>query len=131
MLEAHHDTIRAQLSAYRGREVKTTGDGFLVLFESPAMAVRCARAARDAVRRAGIEIRIGLHAGECEVTGDDVAGIAVHAAARVQSAAGPGQVLVSQTVRDLTAGSGLGYVDADIRHLKGFEEPWRLFEAVG
>jgi class 3 adenylate cyclase len=126
VLDEHHALVRRQLQAYKGREVKTTGDGFLMAFDSPARAVQCARAIRDAVARLGLEIRAGLHSGECEVVGSDLAGIAVHVASRVQAAAGPGEVLVSSTVRDLVAGSGLRFTDRGHHTLKGLEGEWHL-----
>src|SRR5437588_13059792 len=101
LLDDHHTVVRKQLDLFKGREVKTTGDGFLATFDSPGKAVQCARAIRDGVRRLGLEIRAGLHTGECEVSGADVAGIAVHLAARVQALAAPGEILVSATVHDL------------------------------
>jgi class 3 adenylate cyclase len=126
-LDDHHALVRRQLQAFKGREVKTTGDGFLAAFDSPARAVQCARAIRDGVARLGIEIRAGLHSGECEVVGADLAGIAVHVASRVQAAASAGEVLVSSTVRDLVAGSGLRFTDRGRHTLKGLEGDWHLF----
>jgi len=111
--------------------VKRTGDGFLATFDSPARAVQCARAIRDAVKRLGIEVRAGLHTGECELVGADVAGIAVHIASRVQSAAGPSEILVSSTVRDLVAGSGLRFRDHGRHILKGIAGDWQLFVVEG
>jgi class 3 adenylate cyclase len=127
LLDEHHALVRKQLDVFKGREVKTTGDGFLATFHSPGRAVQCARAIRDDVRRLGVEIRAGLHTGECEVSGADVAGIAVHIASRVQSLAGPGEVLVSGTVRDLVTGSGLRFADRGRHALKGMEGDWQLF----
>jgi class 3 adenylate cyclase len=112
---------------FRGREVKTTGDGFVVLFDTPARAVQCAAAMQRSLRDVDLRVRVGLHTGECDVSDGDVSGIAVHAAARIQAAASPGEILVSQTVRDLTAGSGLVYEDAGDHELKGLTDPWRLF----
>jgi uncharacterized protein (TIGR00369 family) len=126
LLDDHHAMVRRQLAAFKGREVKTTGDGFLIAFDSPARAVQCARAIRDGVTGLGIEIRAGLHSGECDVVGSDLAGIAVHVASRVQAAAGPGEVLVSSTVRDLMAGSGLRFTDRGRHELKGLEGQWHL-----
>jgi uncharacterized protein (TIGR00369 family) len=131
LLDEHHGLVRRQLQIFKGREVKTTGDGFLATFDSPARAVQCARAVRDGVARLGIQIRAGLHIGECEVTGADVAGIAVHMASRVLSAAGPGEILVSGTVRDLVAGSGLRFTDHGRHTLKGIEGDWYLFAVEG
>jgi len=123
--------VRRQLQSFKGREVKRTGDGFLATFDSPARAVQCARAIRDAVKRLGIEVRAGLHTGECELVGADVAGIAVHIASRVQSAAGPSEILVSSTVRDLVAGSGLRFRDHGRHILKGIAGDWQLFVVEG
>ena len=127
LLENHHATIRRQLDRYRGREIDTAGDGFLASFDGPARAIRCARSAVDAVRGAGLEIRAGVHTGECEVVGDKLAGVAVHIGARVASKAGPGEVLVSGTVHDLVAGSGIGLQDRGSTELKGVPGEWRLY----
>ncbi|MDP1820548.1 MAG: adenylate/guanylate cyclase domain-containing protein [Acidimicrobiales bacterium] len=126
VLEEHHQLVRRQIDGHGGREVKTTGDGFLATFDSPSRAVECATAIRHAIRALGLEIRAGLHTGECEVVGRDVAGIAVHVASRVQTAAQPGQILVSGTVRDLVTGSGLRLVDQGTRQLKGLGGDWLL-----
>lgn len=126
LLQEHHGLVRRQIELHAGREVKTTGDGFLATFESPSRAVSCARAIRDAIGGLGLHLRAGLHTGECEVVAGDVAGIAVHVASRVQSAAQPGQILVSGTVRDLVAGSGLHLVDRGVHELKGLEGTWAL-----
>ena len=126
-LELHHAVVRRELEVWRGREIKTTGDGFLATFESPGRAVQAARAIRDGVRRLGLEIRAGLHMGECEVSGNDVSGIAVHLAARVVRLAGPGEVLVSGTIRDLVAGSGLRFADKGRHRLKGIDGEWPVF----
>jgi class 3 adenylate cyclase len=104
-----------------------TGDGFLALFEAPARAIRCAAAIRARLGDADVAVRMGLHAGEVELRGDDVGGIAAHIAARIADAARPGEVLVSSTVRDLVAGSGIGFADRGERRLKGLSEPWRLY----
>ena len=130
LLDEHHAIVRHQLDLFKGRDVKTTGDGVLATFDSPGRAVQAARAIRDAVRRLSLEIRAGLHTGECEVSGADVAGIAVHIAARVQAAAGDGEVLVTGTVRDLVAGSGLRFTDRGRQELKGIEGDWQLFGLV-
>lgn len=127
LLEQHHAVVRKQLQVFQGREVKTTGDGFLATFDSPGRGVQAARGIRNAIRRLGIEVRAGLHTGECELTGTDVAGIAVHIAARVQALAGDGEVLVTSTVRDLVTGSGLRFVDRGAHQLKGIEGVWHLF----
>jgi class 3 adenylate cyclase/DNA-binding CsgD family transcriptional regulator/tetratricopeptide (TPR) repeat protein len=127
LLARHHGAIRAVLAAHGGREVDTAGDGFLARFDAPASAVRAAVAAVGAMAPLGIELRAGLHTGEVELHGDQIAGVGVHLVARVMAEADPGQVLVSSTVRDVMAGSGLGFVDLGVRHLKGFAEGWRLF----
>jgi class 3 adenylate cyclase len=127
LLESHHTTIRRQLERYRGREIDTAGDGFLASFDGPARAIRCARAAVDAVRGAGLEIRAGVHTGECELVGDKLAGVAVHIGARVASKAGPGEILVSGTVHDLVAGSGIELESRGSTELKGVPGEWRLY----
>jgi uncharacterized protein (TIGR00369 family) len=127
LLDRHHALVRSELVTFNGREIKTTGDGFLATFDSPGKAVQCARAIRDGVGRLGLAVRIGVHTGECEVSGADVAGIAVHIASRVQCLAGAGEILVSGTVRDLVAGSGLPFEDRGRHSLKGIEGEWPLF----
>jgi class 3 adenylate cyclase len=123
-----HDAIfREQLERNHGREVKHTGDGFLATFDAPARAIRCAQAVGDSLRREGVEIRAGLHTGECVLRGDDIAGIAVHVAARIAARADPGEVLVSRTVTDLVAGSGIRFEDRGTHDLKGVPEPWHLY----
>lgn len=120
--------VGRELSRFRGRAVKTLGDGFLATFDGPARAIRCATSIRDTARaRFGLEVRSGLHTGEVELIGDDVGGIAVHIGARVGSNAGPGEVLVSGTVKDLVVGSGIGFEDRGERELKGVPGRWRLF----
>src|SRR5206468_2840453 len=109
LLEHHHATIRRNLARFRGQEVKTTGDGFLATFDGPARGVRCACAIAEEIRPLGIEVRAGLHTGECEMIGEDVGGIAVHIGARVAAVAGASEVLVWSTVKDLVAGSGLSF----------------------
>jgi len=131
LLSRHHALVRGELTAFKGREVKTTGDGFLATFDSPGRAVQCARAIRDGVRRLGLDVRAGLHTGECEVSGADVAGIAVHIASRVESLAGPGEILVSGTVHDLVSGSGLRFEDRGRHQLKGMEGDWPVFAVDG
>jgi class 3 adenylate cyclase len=130
LLQRHHDLIRAELSQFRGKEVDTAGDGFFAIFDGPARAIECAFAIREAVRTLGLEVRAGVHTGECEVIDDKVAGIAVHIGARVASLAAPGEVLVSRTVKDLVAGSGIGFRDCGEHELKGVPEGWHLY-AVG
>lgn len=119
LLRQHHAAVRRELDRFRGHEVDTAGDGFLATFDGPARAIRCALATRDAIRPLGLELRAGLHTGECELTGDKVAGIAVHIGARVAALAGPGEVLVSSTVRDLVSGSGIVFEDRGEHELKG------------
>ncbi len=127
LLDAHDAVVRAQLSRFRGREVNTSGDGFLAMFDGPQRAIRCAMAIRDAVQALGIEVRAGLHTGECEVRGDDIGGIGVHIGARVSALAGPNDVLVSSTLRDLVIGSGLEFEDRGAHTLKGVPGEWHLF----
>ena len=127
LLDRHDAAIRQELSRHGGREVKTTGDGFLALFDGPARAIRCAVAIRQGLLAEGVEVRIGLHAGEVELRGDDVGGIAVHLGARVVATAAPGEVVVSSTVRDLVAGSGIGFVDRGEHDLKGVPDRWHLY----
>jgi class 3 adenylate cyclase len=129
LLDQHHDLIRVELGRFGGREVATTGDGFFATFDSPAQAVRCALSAADGVTSLGIEIRAGVHTGEVEVRGDDLGGLAVHIGARVAAAAQPGEVLVSSTVKDLLAGSGVPFEDRGEHELKGVPGEWRLFAA--
>jgi len=131
LLAAHHARARAELARYRGREIDTAGDGFLAVFDGPARAVRCAQAIEASMQDLGIRIRAGVHTGEVEVDGDAVRGIAVHIGARVSALAEPGEVLVSQTVKDLVAGSGLGFEDAGEHELKGVPARWRLYRVVG
>jgi class 3 adenylate cyclase len=126
LLDAHDAVVRSQLARFRGREVNTSGDGFLAMFDGPQRAIRCAMAIRDAVQALGIEVRAGLHTGECEVRGDDIGGIAVHIGARVSALAGPNDVLVSGTLRDLVIGSGLKFDDRGAHELKGVPGEWHL-----
>jgi class 3 adenylate cyclase len=130
LLDSHHVLVRRELARWRGNEVDTAGDGFLATFDGPARAIRCACAIRAEVRRLGIEIRAGLHTGECEIHGNGIAGIAVHIGARVSALAGPGEVLVSSTVRDLVAGSGIEFDERGEHELKGVPGPWRLYSVV-
>jgi pimeloyl-ACP methyl ester carboxylesterase len=127
LLEKHHAAVRDVLARYRGREIDTAGDGFLAAFDGPARAIRAAHAVLDALERLGVTARSGLHTGECEVVGDKLAGIAVHTGARVAGLADPGEVLVSQTVRDLVAGSGIEFEDRGLHELKGLDGARRLF----
>jgi class 3 adenylate cyclase len=127
LLDAHDAVVRSQLARFRGREVSASGDGFLATFDGPQRAIRCAMAIRDAVHALGIEVRAGLHTGECEIRGDDIGGIAVHIGARVSALAGPSDVLVSSTLRDLVIGSGLEFDDRGAHELKGVPGEWHLF----
>jgi class 3 adenylate cyclase len=127
LLERHDAIVRFELHRHRGREVNTTGDGFVAVFDGPARGLRCARAIVEEVRHIGLEVRAGLHTGEIELVGDKIGGIAVHIAARIGSLASPSEVLVSRTVRDLVAGSKLLFRDRGTRTLKGVDEPWQLF----
>ena len=130
LLDRHDQAIRRVLARFRGREIDTAGDGFLATFDGPGRAVRAAQAIREAVRSVGFEVRIGLHTGEVEVVESDVRGIAVHIGARVAATAGPGEVLVSSTVKDLVAGSGIEFEDRGAHELKGVPGDWRLFSVV-
>ena len=127
LLDAHDAVVRSQLTRFRGREVNTSGDGFLAMFDGPQRAIRCAMAIRDAVQALGIEVRAGLHTGECEIRGDDIGGIGVHIGARVSAMAGANEVLVSSTLRDLVIGSGLEFEERGAHELKGVPGEWRLF----
>ena len=127
LLGQHDRLVRLALEQHRGREVKTTGDGFLATFDGPARAIHCAASVADAVRSLGLELRAGLHTGECEVMNGDVGGLAVHIASRVMSCAAPGEVLVSGTVKDLVVGSGIQFQDRGSRELKGVPGEWRVF----
>ena len=131
LLEQHHARTRTELSRFRGVELDTAGDGFFARFDGPARAIRCACAVRDAVTDLGLELRAGLHTGECEVLDGKVAGLAVSIGARVAAQAGPGEVLVSQTVKDLVAGSGIEFLDRGAAELKGVPGEWRLYSVAG
>jgi pimeloyl-ACP methyl ester carboxylesterase len=130
LLAAHHAGMRRELTRFRGREVKTLGDGCLATFDGPARAIRCGRAITEAARTLGLDVRVGLHSGEVELMEDDIGGIAVHIASRVGALAAVGEVLVSSTVKDLVAGSGIRFVDRGERQLKGLSDEWRLFAAA-
>ena len=130
MLEGHQRAVRDALSSFSGREVKSIGDGFLATFDGPGRAIRCAQAILGSSEPLGIRVRAGLHTGECEVMGDDIGGIAVHIAARVSALAGPGEVLVSRTVKDLVAGSGIEFSDRGVHTLKGIPDSWQLLAVV-
>ncbi len=127
LLDAYYTLARRELSRFRGREVDTAGDGFFAAFDGPARAIRCAAALSAGVRALGLEVRAGLHTGECEIIGDKVGGIAVHIGARVAGLARSGEVLVSSTVKDLVAGSGLGFEDRGAHTLKGVPGQWHLY----
>jgi class 3 adenylate cyclase len=131
LLDRHNQVVRRQLARYRGREVRTTGDGFLATFDGPARAIQCACAIRDAVRSLGLSVRCGVHAGEIDITGDDISGIAVHIAARVMAHAPADDVLVSSAVKDLVVGSGIQFSDRGEHELKGVPGTWRLFTVEG
>jgi class 3 adenylate cyclase len=130
LLAAHHGRVRAQLARFRGVELDTAGDGFFAQFDGPARAIRCALAIREAVREVGLEVRLGLHAGECEALDGKVAGIAVSIGARISALAAAGEVLVSQTVKDLVAGSGITFEDHGPAELKGVPGEWRLYSVA-
>jgi class 3 adenylate cyclase len=131
LLEGFQALVRQNLQHYRGREIDTAGDGFLASFDGPARAIRCAAAVRDAARSRGVEIRAGLHTGECEIIGEKLGGIAVHTGARVAGKAEPGEILVSHTVKDLVAGSGLQFAERGSHSLKGVPGEWRLYAFTG
>jgi pimeloyl-ACP methyl ester carboxylesterase len=130
LVEEHYARVRGQLARFRGREVDTAGDGFLATFDGPGRGIRCAQAIVRSVQDLGIEVRAGLHTGECEMIGDKVGGIAVNIGARVAAKAGGSEIFVSQTVRDLTAGSGIEYEDAGEHELKGVPDRWHLYRVV-
>jgi class 3 adenylate cyclase len=130
LLDAHDRTVRDHLRRFRGREINTTGDGFLASFDGPARAIRCALAISDSTRPLGVDLHLGLHTGECEVRGDDLGGLAVHIAARIGSLAQPGEVLASSTVKDLVAGSRIDFVDRGQHQLRGVPGICRLYRAV-
>jgi class 3 adenylate cyclase len=130
VLDRHAGTVEKALARFGGRRVKSTGDGFLATFDGPARAVRCARTILDSSEAQGLRVRAGVHTGECEVMGDDIGGIAVHIAARVSALAGPSEVLVSRTVKDLVAGSGLEFSERGAHTLKGVPDSWDLYAAA-
>ncbi|HYZ76845.1 MAG TPA: adenylate/guanylate cyclase domain-containing protein [Gaiellaceae bacterium] len=127
LLQRHHALVRSEIARFRGSEIDTAGDDVFASFEGPARAIGCACAVRSAVRELGLEMRAGVHTGECELDGEKPRGIAVHIGARVAAEAQPGEVLVSSTVKDLVAGSGLGFEDRGVRELKGVPGEWRLY----
>lgn len=130
LVDRHHAAVRRQLARHRGREIDTAGDGFFAAFDGPARAIRCAVAMREALAELGLDVRIGLHAGECERAGTGLRGAAVNVGARIGALAAAGEVLVSSTVRDLVAGSGIAFEDAGTHGLKGIPDRWRLYRVV-
>jgi class 3 adenylate cyclase len=126
-MAGHDGLARSELERHRGREVKTMGDGFLATFDGPARGIRCARAITDQVGTLGIEVRAGLHTGECELIGDDIGGMAVNIGARIGALAGANEVFVSSTVKDLVVGSGISFSDRGPRELKGVPGEWRVY----
>ena len=131
VLEGHQRSVQAALGRFGGRQVKSTGDGFLATFDGPARSIRCAHEVLGSAEPLGIRVRAGIHTGECEVMGDDIGGIAVHIAARVSALAEPGEVLVSRTVKDLVAGSGIEFAERGSHTLKGVPDRWELHSAAG
>jgi class 3 adenylate cyclase len=129
LVERHHALVRQQLGRFRGREIDTAGDGFFASFDGPIRAIRCAHAITESLRDLGVEIRAGLHTGECELVGDKITGIAVNIGARIAAQAGPGEVLVSSTVKDLVAGSRLQFEERGVTELKGLPGEWQLYAA--
>jgi len=127
LLDAHDKVVREQLRRYRGREINTTGDGFVASFDGPARAIRCGQAIGEATAKLGVELRVGLHTGECEVRKEDLGGLAVHIAARIAALAAPGEVLVSETVKGLIVGSGITLSERGTHVLRGVPDEWRLF----
>jgi class 3 adenylate cyclase/alpha-beta hydrolase superfamily lysophospholipase len=131
LLDNHDTAVRDELRRFRGREVNTTGDGFVASFDGPARAIRCAQAIAEATAKLGVQLRVGLHTGECEVRGEDLGGLAVHIAARIGALAGAGEVLVSSTVKDLVIGSDISFSDSSEHELKGVPGTWKLFAVKG
>jgi class 3 adenylate cyclase len=129
LLDNHDTVVRSEIERFRGREIKTMGDGFVATFDGPGRAIRCSWAIRDALRRLEVEVRIGLHTGEIELRADDIGGIAVHIAQRIQALAEPGEVTASSTVKNLVGGSGIAFTDRGIHVLKGVPDEWRIFTA--
>jgi class 3 adenylate cyclase len=129
LLAEHDEIVRGALARFRGREVETTGDGFLATFDGPARAIRAAAAAHTELAELGVRIRVGLHTGECEIVGDHLRGIAVHIAARVMARSDGGEILCSRTVKDLVAGSGFRFADRGSHRLKGVDDEWQLYAA--
>jgi class 3 adenylate cyclase len=127
LLDAHDRAVRKQIRRFGGTEINTTGDGFIASFDSPARAIRCAKAITDATEKLGVQLRLGMHSGECEVRGDDLGGLAVHIAAHVRALALAGEILVSGIVRDLVAGSGIEFDNRGEHELKGVPGLWRVY----
>jgi pimeloyl-ACP methyl ester carboxylesterase len=127
LLDSHHSLVRRELSRFRGREVNTAGDGFFAAFDGPARAIRCACAISDGVQSLGLKVRAGIHTGECEIMGEEIGGIVVHIGARIAALASPGEVLVSRTVKDLVAGSGVTLRDYGVKSLKGISHEWHIY----
>jgi class 3 adenylate cyclase len=130
LLNSYYAVVRAELAVFRGKEIDTAGDGFVASFDGPARGIRCACAVMKSLQHIGVNARLGLHTGECEVRAGRLTGIALHIAARVSALAPAGGVLVSQTVKDLVAGAGLKFSDAGLHVLKGLPEQWRLYNVV-
>jgi class 3 adenylate cyclase len=131
LLDSHDELVRERLRSYRGREVKTLGDGFLITFDGPARAIHCARSIVEQAPSLGVQVRAGLHTGECELVNHDVSGVAVNIGARVGAIADGGEVLVSSTVKDLVVGSGIEFEDRGLHSLKGVPGDWHLFAVAG
>jgi class 3 adenylate cyclase len=130
LLQRHDAMVRTELARHGGREIKTVGDGFLATFDGPARAIRCARAILRDARGLGLEVRAGIHTGECELIGEDIGGVGVHIGARVAGLAEPSEVLVSRTVTDLVAGSGIEFEPRGLQQLKGIPGEWALFSVA-
>jgi class 3 adenylate cyclase len=129
-LDAHDAAVRAQLDHFHGREIRTQGDSFFATFDGPARAIHCAHAIIREAAALGIDVRAGVHTGECEVRGDNLGGIAVHIASRVSGLADGGQVLTTRTVKDLVEGSDISFADHGLHELKGIPDPWHLYEVL-
>jgi class 3 adenylate cyclase len=127
LVSCHHALVRTQLDRHGGKEMDTAGDGFFATFDGPIRAIRCATTVRDAVRDLGLEVRAGLHTGECQVSGEKVSGMAVNIGARISAQAVPGEVLVSSTVKDLVVGSGIAFAERGVAQLKGVPGEWSLY----
>ena len=130
LVRRHHSLVRSHLDRFRGREMDTAGDGFFAAFDGPIRAIRCATTIGRSVLDLGLEVRAGLHTGECETVGEKLSGLAVNIGARVSAQAQPGEVLVTSTVKDLVAGSGIGFQDRGLHELKGVPGEWRLYAAI-